>query len=302
MKSSTSTLLLAILVCLLWSTAFAFIKIGLVYAPPLFFAGTRFILAGLLLFPFWFRKKGSFRSLAANIKLVLLVGLLQTIINYGIFFVAMQFISGALGAILIGASPLITAIVSHLSMKNDRMNLKSALSLAVGMVGIIIIAVSREPWTAAGLRELTGILLILFASVCSALSIVLVAKDKRGIDSIILSSSQMFFGGIVILLISIPLEGIQSFVLPLQFYLALLWLAFISAIGFSVWYLLLRRPGVSVSGLNVWMFIIPVFGAILSWILIPSEHPTLFSLLGMGCVAISLITYNKLKKREGKEL
>jgi len=254
------------------------------------------------MFPFWLGMKGSFRSLAANIKLVLLVGLLQTIIYYGIFFIAMQFISGALGAILMGAFPLITAIVSHLSMKNDRMSFQSAMSLVVGMVGIVIISVSREPWTAAGLRELLGIVLILFTNVCSAVSNIVVAKDRKGLDPIILSSSQMFIGGLVILLISVPFEGIPSFALPLRFYLALLWLAFISAIGFSIWYLLLRRPGVTVSGLNVWMFIVPVFGAVLSWILIPEEQPAFYSILGMICVAISLVTYNRIKKKSGAVL
>jgi drug/metabolite transporter (DMT)-like permease len=246
--------------------------------------------------------KGGFRSVAANLRLVLLVGLLQTIINYGIFFVAMQFISGALGAILMGAFPLIAAIISHFSMKNDRMSVRSVLSLAVGMVGIVIISISREPWTAAGLRELIGVVLILVTSVSSTLSNILVAKDKKGINPIILNSSQMFIGGTVILLLSVIFEGIPSFVLPLKFYLSLLWLAFISAIGFSIWYLLLKRPGVTVSGLNIWMFIVPVFGAVLSWILIPEEHPTLFSILGMSCVAVSLVTYNRIKKKSGAVL
>lgn len=37
-----STTFLAILACLLWSTAFVGIKIGLEYTTPMQFAGTRF--------------------------------------------------------------------------------------------------------------------------------------------------------------------------------------------------------------------------------------------------------------------
>jgi len=43
--------ILAVTACLLWSTAFAGVKIGLEYASPFFLAGSRFMLAGLLLVP-----------------------------------------------------------------------------------------------------------------------------------------------------------------------------------------------------------------------------------------------------------
>ena len=41
----------AIGACLLWGSAFAGVKFGLRYMPPLTFAGMRFILAGLMLLP-----------------------------------------------------------------------------------------------------------------------------------------------------------------------------------------------------------------------------------------------------------
>jgi len=41
------TLLLAAVACMLWSTAFVGIKIGLRYSSPFQFAGFRFILSGL---------------------------------------------------------------------------------------------------------------------------------------------------------------------------------------------------------------------------------------------------------------
>ncbi|RLD64942.1 MAG: EamA/RhaT family transporter, partial [Bacteroidetes bacterium] len=50
-----NTAVLAIISCLLWSTAFAGVKIGLEYATPLQFAGTRFFIAGLLVFPLAYR-------------------------------------------------------------------------------------------------------------------------------------------------------------------------------------------------------------------------------------------------------
>ena len=53
--SRLNTSLLAITSCLLWSTAFAGVKAGLEYTTPLHFAGTRFFIAGVLVFPLAYR-------------------------------------------------------------------------------------------------------------------------------------------------------------------------------------------------------------------------------------------------------
>lgn len=60
-RPSLSTIALAILAWLLWSTAFAGIKIGLTSSALLSFAGTRFMLSGLMLMPFWITRVSVFR-------------------------------------------------------------------------------------------------------------------------------------------------------------------------------------------------------------------------------------------------
>ena len=48
--------LLAVLVTFLWSTSFIIIKWGLIEIPPLTFAGLRYFIAFVFLFPFVFKK------------------------------------------------------------------------------------------------------------------------------------------------------------------------------------------------------------------------------------------------------
>jgi drug/metabolite transporter (DMT)-like permease len=52
LKSKGNTILRAIIACLLWSTAYAGIKIGLQYDTPFHFAGVRFLISGLIILPF----------------------------------------------------------------------------------------------------------------------------------------------------------------------------------------------------------------------------------------------------------
>jgi drug/metabolite transporter (DMT)-like permease len=85
-NSSQMTVLLAIFACLLWSTAFVGVKIGLRYSGPFSFAGLRFMLAGLLLIPFWWARRPNFAEIQANFKVILLVSFFQTFFMYGLFY------------------------------------------------------------------------------------------------------------------------------------------------------------------------------------------------------------------------
>jgi drug/metabolite transporter (DMT)-like permease len=75
-----------------------------------------------------------------------------------------------------------------------------------------------------------------------------------------------------------------------------------AAVAFSLWFMLLQRPGVKVSELNLWKFIIPVVGAILSWLLVPDEHPELLTITGMIIITASLIMFYWSTKRDAVSL
>ncbi|MCP4137963.1 MAG: DMT family transporter [bacterium] len=290
--SQTRIIILAIVACLLWSTAFVGVKVGLKYTTPLFFAGTRFMIAGLILLPFCGRISNYFKTVRSNFKMILLLSVFQTFILYGILYFSMTLAPGALVAIVIGSSPLITAIMSHFLMHDDTMTLNKLSALLVGMGGVVFLAISRKPWTSGGFKEFIALAFLLVGSISSAFGNILVAKDKNKINPLILNSSQIFIGGFLLFMLSLPLEGVQTIIYPAEFYAALAWLSFLSAAAFSLWFYLLKVPGVKVSELNVWKFIIPVFGAALSWLLLPDETPEWMSVLGMICVASSIILFN----------
>lgn len=291
--SSLTTILLAILACLLWSTAFAGVKIGLRHADPFSFAGLRFMLSGLILLPFWWKRRVPLRMIRDHFKIILAVSFFQTFLLYGLFYLGMTMIPGALAAIIVGASPLTTAVVAHFFMTNDAMTFSKTASLCLGVAGVVIISVSRQPWASpAGLVEFSGILILLLSTIASAFGNIVVARTRKEIDPIFLTSTQIFLGGFSLFLLSLPLEGLPRFDLPLEYYGALLWLAALSALAFSLWFILLKRPGVKVSELNLWKFIIPVFGAFLSWLLLPEESPRLLPVIGMICIASAIVLFN----------
>ncbi|HKJ80075.1 MAG TPA: DMT family transporter, partial [Prolixibacteraceae bacterium] len=145
--------------------------------------------------------------------------------------------------------------------------------------------------------EYLGIGLLLLNNLISGYSNVLVAKSPVKMSPMVLSSTTLILGGMLLFVVSIPVEGINLGPFPTKYYYALGWLSFLSAAAFTIWYSLLKRPYVKVSILNVWKFLIPVSGAILSWVILEDEHPDFLSILGMAVIATSLITLSLANRR-----
>jgi len=298
-KSRNNTPLLAILTCLLWSSAFAGVKIGLQYATPLQFAGTRFFISGLLVLPIAIRLNPEyFRILRANLKLILLFAFLQTFLQYTLFYTGINMMPSAIAAVVIGSQPLFIALVAHFFMPGDRMTWTKTLIILFGIMGVVLVSFGTDPESVTGQIALLGIVMMLGINVLSGVNNILVAREKGMIPPLVISSASMIIGGVALFLFSIPFEGIQFDPKPVTYYLSLGWLSLLSAVAISIWITLLKRPGTVVSNLNLWKFLIPLFGSLLSWILLPAEHPEPITLAGMIIIASSLVILNLSARRK----
>ncbi len=299
MRQKNTVIFWAIFCCFLWSSAFAGIKIGLEYTTPLRFAGIRFMIAGLLTVPFCSQLKHYFSIVWKNRRFLLFLAFLQTTLHYILFYQGIARVEGALAAIIVGSSPLFVAITSHFYMDNDRMSWAKILTIAVGLSGVSLVAIGRSVGSENANIQLFGVLMLLITNVAGSFNNILIVREKNNIPPLIISSFSMFVGGLGIWLFSIPVEGFMDFeVRPLRYYQALGWLCFVSAAGISIWTKLLKRPGIVVSELNFWKFLIPVSGALLAWLFLPDESVNILSLVGMLIIGMSLIFLNLYNRRQ----
>jgi drug/metabolite transporter (DMT)-like permease len=288
----SSTIILAIVACLLWSTAFVGVKIGLEYTTPLQFGGIRFFLAGLYILPFCGNLRSSLSQIRTNWKQVVRLGLFQTFLLYTFFYIGISMVPASLTAIIIGASPLFSAIMAHILLHDDRLSLRSLGSISLGIAGVVIIAASRGNFSWQEGKEFWGIMILVAANTAGSIGNVVVVKYRDGLPPLLLNSAQLMIGGAGLFLLSIPFEGLSFGLNELPYYVSLVWLSIMSATAFSIWFVLLRRPGVKVSELNIWKFLIPVFGALLSWIILPDEKPEFIAVTGMIFITLSLVVLN----------
>ena len=198
-------------------------------------------------------------------------------------------VPGALGAMIVGSGPLFVALVTHTLLKNDKISPRKGISIGLGLIGVVVLTLSQKELTVEGSLVGLGVIFLLLNNITNGVGNIVAAKTTRGLSPIVLSSFSMIIGGATLFLLAIPAEGFNHSSLPLEYFISLGWLSFLSAAAISIWYTLLQRPGIKVSDLNMWKFIIPVLGALLSWLILPNESPDAFSLIGMAIIASSLL-------------
>jgi drug/metabolite transporter (DMT)-like permease len=299
-STGRNTIIWAIVACLLWSTAYAGIKLGLQYDTPLHFAGIRFIISGLMILPFTVKPSVYIVMVKEYWKVIALVLVLQTLINYTLFYIGLDLVPGSLGAVIVGSQPLVTAVVAAMMHEEDKLTRKKIITIIFGISGVIIISAGRQALRLGTAAELLGVILILLANIATASSNVVVSLKSKGLNPYVLSSATLGTGGLILYLVSFAVEKPVGVIKPPVYWIDLIWLSFMSAFAFSIWYMLLQRPGVKVSELNLWKFLIPAVGAILSWILVPGENPELLTITGMIIITSSLIMFFMTSKEKVK--
>ena len=293
---------LIIITCTLWGSAFAGAKIGFQYCSPVMLSGLRFSLAGLLLLPVLLMGKQPFFSMFKHWRYMLLFGFIQTFLQYGLFFLGLNEVPGAVASIIVGAGPVFITILAHFTISDDRFTTRKIVASVLGFSGIIFIALTNGEIDTTSSNFYYGIALLVISNVVGATTNIIVKKQQHlNVSPIALTSMANFSGGVMLLVAAFLFEPITINNPPIEFYFALLWLAIIPAAGFSIWYYLLNLDGVKVSELNIWKFIIPIVGSILSWILLKGEDPRWQEIVGIMIIttAIIVLQYSP-KKRANK--
>lgn len=290
-------LLYAILASILWAIVNPVIKAGLSYdMTPMNFAGLRFTSVGIILLAYTWHK-GMWEEIKKNSKLFTLLTLVNIFLGYAAFYIGVNLVDGAISSIIMGTTPFVNIILSHIMTKHDKLNKHKVISILISLVGLLmIIGVKSEGYSINGVG-LIGIGLLFMNIIFQGYSAIKVAEYKANIDPVFLNAVQMFFGGFLLYVTGVAIEGYKQFIgKPFGFYLSLGILVFVSVFAFSFWFIALQDKNTKVSEVNMCRLINPILGAILSWIMLPDEVPTFNTVAGMIIIVFSLIFYFKGKE------
>ena len=306
LRSTPVVVLLALVCCLLWGSAFPVIKIGYTVlsikktdvSSQLLFAGCRFFLAGLLA-----AAAGSVaakkilvpRSSATFIRIICLA-LVQTVIQYVFFYISLAHTTGIKGAILESLNVFFSILTASLIFRMEKISVRKLLGCFIGFAGIILVNLAGS----GGMQNmdmhftLTGEGFMIISTVGAAFASVLLRLFSRYDNPVLLTGWQFVFGGTVMCAAGYFTGGRLSFT-SVHAVLLLLYLSLLSAAAYSLWSVLLKYN--DVSRVTIFGFMNPVFGVILSALLL-GESGTLRdwrvpAALILVCAGIFLVNMRK---------
>ncbi|HSB62958.1 MAG TPA: EamA family transporter [Thermoanaerobaculia bacterium] len=231
--------------CLIWSSTWLFIKLGLADLPPLSFAGIRFVVAASVLWGIVAIRRSPLPKGFRAWGFLAVTGFLAFSLNYGLLFWGEQRTSSGLAAVLQATIPAFGLAIAHLLLPSDRMTVPKVLGVSLGIAGVAVIFSDRT--TLAGPDALRGGLAIVAGAFTVALSNVLVKSRGASFDPVILAGVQMTFGLVPLVVAGLLLEGSPfAFRWTSRAVLSVLYLALVgSVIAVLLFYWLLQRMDVT---------------------------------------------------------
>lgn len=298
---------LAALCCFLWGSATPAIKIGYQLfsidsadtSSIIVFAGTRFLLAGILVVLFQSLLRRRFlRPQPKALPAIFALSLTQTAVQYLFFYIGLAHTSGVRGTILSGLGGFLAILAASLLFRYEKLTVAKVLGCTAGFAGIVIMNLSGQ--NAGPLLDVTllGEGFMVFSQISSALSSSLIKRYSARFDVVMLSGWQFALGGL--LLIAAGLAGggrIPAPSTPLAFVL-LLYMALISAVAYTVWGILLQHN--PVSRVTIFNFMTPLFGVLLSAVFL-GEWQQAFSprtLIALVLVCLGIYVVNRMPRQK----
>ncbi len=293
-KERKFIILFATISCFLWGSAFPSLKSifqsmslpSSDFNSKVLLAGYRFFIASIIVF---FLAKFIFNislkiSKKEFIKLSLL-GILHTSLMYFFFYNGYANVDGMKAPILAVAGNFFVVIFAHFIFKNDSIDKKKIIGLTFGFIGIIIVNWNKG---FSFTFSLTGEGFMIFSALLNAISTIIVKIFSKKINPLVITSYQLFFGSIAMIIYGISTAGTTSLNFDFQSSVLLFYTSMISSIAFSIWFTLLKynRAGM----ISIFKFMIPIFGSVLTAIIFPEENFSLSILLGLLFVSAGIIS------------
>lgn len=271
-----------LLLSALWGASFLFMRQAALELGPLPTAAARVGIAALCLMPLLWRR-GLLPELARRYRPVLFVGLLNSGIPFALYSYAVLSISTGLSAILNATVPLFGAVAAWAWLR-ERPGASRSLGLALGFVGVALLAWSKASFTPRADGATTGwaVLACLAACVCYALAATFTKRHLAGVPPLVLAAGSQLGATLGLALPALwlwPAQAVPSLA-------ALGSLAAVGVLCTALAYILFFRLIATVGPARTLTvtFVVPVFGVLYGTLLLGEALTP--AMLGCGAIIL----------------
>ncbi|MDQ2659425.1 MAG: EamA family transporter [Verrucomicrobiota bacterium] len=263
--------------CLVWSSTWLVIKVGLEDLPPISFAAIRFLIAFVVLVAVSIGRVPLLPKTRADWLLLAFTGVIMFSVNYGLLFWGELNVSSGLAAVLQATIPVFGMLFAHWLLPAEPLRWHQVGGAALAISGVALIC--SKLFGHGGHLAFFGGVGIALGGAGAAFSNVLLKRRALELAPAMIAGWQMIFGTVPLLSLGLFLEGN-----PLRFHWtgrAIFCLLYLAVIGSSLTFLLLYwlLPRIPVNNLQTISLITPPGAVIFGWLL-GGERFSLWSLVG----------------------
>jgi drug/metabolite transporter (DMT)-like permease len=291
---------LIVTLAVLWGSGFILIEIGLRSVPPntLVFARMALAIPPLLLL---MRLRGE--TLPRDVKsweMLTIVGLLNVVIPFILFYWGMTQISTGLASILNATTPLWGVVAAHFLTRDEKATPARVIGVLFGVAGIaVMIGVDALKGMSSGILAQIACLI---ATLCYALGSIYGRRfGQSGMTPLSIATGQVITSAIILLPIALFTDAPLSLPMPgIDFWLSTLAMAiFSTSLAYYLFFNLVESAGASNSLLVT--FLIPVVAVLLGAAFL-GERFSVNQGAGVALIAVGLVLLDGRVLRRGSNV
>jgi drug/metabolite transporter (DMT)-like permease len=283
------------LLVLFWGSAFAVVKIGLDYSPPVLFAGLRILIGGLAMViaaVLW----GGSPDLRRDWPVFLLLAALNAVLFVGLQTYAILYLPSGSAAVLVYLQPILVGVLAWLIL-GEPLSAAKLVGLLLGFSGIV--AVSMES-ILGGTNALPAVGVIFGASSALfwALGTVYFKKYEARVSTLWAVALTFLVGGIVLTALGLLVEGWRGVSWTWEFVASLLYSGLVGiSLAWVIWFALVRAG--EASRVAAYIFAVPLTAVLIGVVFL--DEPLGYPLLIGAALVVSGIYLVNREPRQAKD-
>lgn len=288
-------------VYVVWGSTYIAIRFAIETIPPFLMAGTRFLVAGSLLY-LVMRVRGEAAPSFLQWRSATVVGVLMLVVGNGGVTWAEQVVPSGITSLLVATVPLWMVLLDWLWHGNTKPNARVVTGLALGIIGMLIL-IGPSNLSSGTAFDLAGIGVLVVATLGWSFGSLYSKIAPLPQSPFLATAMEMLAGGAVLVILG-ALTGepasLHPDALSARSVLSFAYLVvFGSLVGFTAYIWLLRVT--TSARVATYAYVNPVIAILLGWAL-AGESLTMQSFLAALIIlaAVVLIVTNPSKKMDGK--
>jgi O-acetylserine/cysteine efflux transporter len=280
------------LLVLFWGSAYGAVKIGLEYAPPVLFAGTRMLLCGVamvLAALVW----GGGANVRDGWPVYLLLAFLNVVLFYGLQTFAILYMPSGAAAVVIFLQPILVGFLSYL-MLGEPLSAAKVVGLFLGFSGVVV--VSAGSLSGASLGTPLGVAFGVASAVSWALGTVYFKRYEERLSMLWAVGGPFLLGGICLTALGLVLEPVSEISWTGTYLASLLYASLVgTALAWLLWFGLVRAG--EASRVSAYVFLVPLVAVLLGALFLGETVGPLL-LVGAALVVSGIYLVNRRGEEE----